>query len=414
MTGARPGRGGVKPGVSGTDAPPAADPRRVGRGPTASRRTGETEVERVAERVGILVERRTLQLARRGLPTYERVGLYRDITLRGGPEVILFSLEDMEFRARRVHGYVPTATGWRRTEADMPAVIHKRVLLPLPVERALKRYGKRRGTLFVNPPLMNDKARMHAALMRSPAVADHLPLTEWYEADELERRLDNGATLILKPRIGSVGKGIARVKPLGSRIVFTTEHGSRTFRPWRLPEFLADRIWPKTYLLQQYIPLARCGGRPFDLRVPVQRNREGAWVIAGVVAKVAVRHPFLTNLAQGGRAMPAEKALDAAFAPARTESILASVRRLALDVAEAVSRRFPDAADLGLDIGVDGRGKPWLIEVNTRDQRITFLEAGMHEALRAVYEHPIAYCAYAVSQGRPRRERERHGKKAVD
>lgn len=361
----------------------------------------ESEVVPVSERVGVLVERRTLELARRGRPTHERLHLYRDITLRGGPELVLFSLGDADFRERRVHGFVPTRRGWRRKEVELPAVIHKRVLFPLPVERALKRLAKKRHVLFVNPPLMSDKARMHRVLMRWPAVADYLPLTEWYDGDELDRRLDNGATLILKPRIGSVGKGVARVKPAGGRVAFTNEHGSRTFSRRGLREFLCRRAGSRTYLLQQYIPLARFGGKPFDLRVPVQRGGDGRWVVAGVVAKVAVQHPFLTNLAQGGRAMPAEKALAAAFSPARAAEILDGVQQLAVAVGEAVAARFPDAADLGLDVGVDRRGKPWLIEVNARDQRITFLEAGMNDVLRAVYEHPVNYCAYAVSQRRP-------------
>lgn len=343
--------------------------------------------------VGILVERRTLLLARRGTQTYERLNFYRDMALAGGPEVIVFSLDGLKPDAGKVRGYVPTAKGWRRATVAMPAVIHKRVLFSVPVERALKRRWHRRSVVFVNPPFMSDKARMHSLLLRSPEVADHLPLTEWYDPDELERRLDNGATVILKPRVGSVGKGVARVKPAGRLVLFTTEHGTRVFTHKQLRRYLSTIARPKTLLLQQYIPLARMHGRPFDLRVPVQRDENGRWVVAGIVAKVAARHPFLTNLAQGGRAVPATVALDVAFAPEFTETILADVRRLAVHVAEAVAKRFPEAADLGLDVGVDEQGKPWLIEVNTRDQRITFLEAGMNDALRAVYEHPVRYCA---------------------
>lgn len=351
-------------------------------------------------RVGILLEKRTLELTRRGLPTHERIGLYRLIALRGGPDVILFALDDLDPGARRVKGYVPTASGWRRVVAPMPEVIHKRVLFSSGIEWALRRM-QRRGTRFINPPLMNDKARMHALLLRHPRVKDHLPLTDWYRPAELARWMDNGATAVLKPRIGSVGKGIVRLKPMDDKVVLTTEYASRPISRKQLRDRLAGRVQPGRYLIQQYIKLARYNGRPFDLRVPVQRNHYGEWVIAGIVAKVAVRHPFLTNLAQGGLAMPARQALSEAFSPMLADKIATDVERLAMDVAQGVVGRFPDAADLGLDIGVDERGKPWLIEVNTRDQRITFLQAGMQEAFHAVYEHPVAYCAYAMSQHGP-------------
>ena len=49
---------------------------------------------------------------------------------------------------------------------------------------------------------------------------------------------------------------------------------------------------------------------------------------------------------------------------------------------------------MGLDIGVDHDGAPWLIEVNTRDQRYTFFNAGMHETFRQLYQNPLAFCAF--------------------
>src|SRR5690606_33768996 len=136
----------------------------------------ESEVVPVSDRAGVVVARRTLELARRGRPTHERLQLYRDITLRGGPELVLFSLGDADFRERRVHGFVPAGRGWRRKEVVLPAVIHKRVLFPLPVERALKRLAKKRHVLFGSPPLISDKACMERTLLLWPAGADHLPL----------------------------------------------------------------------------------------------------------------------------------------------------------------------------------------------------------------------------------------------
>lgn len=373
MTGARPRRGGGAGGET----------------------EGGTEVTTLTARVGILLDRRTLQLARRGVPTYEQLELYRDIALSGGPDLVLFSLDDMNVRTGRVRGYVPTPDGWKRAAVPLPRVVHKRISLTPAVERALQRLHGH-GVVFINPPCISDKARMYRALMRSPTVADHVPLTEWYDAELLARWLDNGATIILKPRIGSVGKGVTRIKPAGRAVLVTDASGTQVFSVASLVRRLQRMARPRWHLLQQYIPLARWRSRPFDLRVPAQRDADGRWTVAGVVAKVAERHPFLTNLAQGGRALPADDVLAQAFSPARAEEILSDVRQLAVAAAEAVAARFPEAADLGLDVGVDQDGKPWVIEVNARDQRITFLRAGMRDALRAVYEQPLRYCAAAA------------------
>src|SRR5690606_14962085 len=121
--------------------------------------------------------------------------------------------------------------------------------------------------------------------------------------------------------------------------------GARSLR-----RYLRRTVSPGRYLLQEDLALARYGERPFDWRVPVQRNGRGAWTVPGMVAKVAGMHPFLTNLAKGGRALPGEAAIAAAFAAPRAAEVIDAVKALAIRVAEAVGNEHPLAADLGLDI----------------------------------------------------------------
>ena len=120
-----------------------------------------------------------------------------------------------------------------------------------------------------------------------------------------------------------------------------------------------------------------------------------------MAAKLAIGHPFLTNLAQGGRALPGIVALQGAFPLNDVPAIVERIQRPSLGVAEAVASYYTNAADLGLDVGVDRSGHPWLFEVNTRDQRITFLEAGMHDAFRTLYRNPLAYCALVATSDKP-------------
>lgn len=348
----------------------------------------------MSDRIGILVDRLVLHRALRDRPTHEQVSLYREIALAEGIDIIVFCISDISVRRHSLRGYVPSSQGWQRQAAPIPKVIHKRVLYQTNAPLQILDTLRRRGTILVNPHRMQSKQKMHQILSGSASASGHIPPTWdscWYQ---LRRQLDTGHSMIMKPKIGSVGQGILKIVPLSKQRVLVTGQSTRELSRPALRKHLRTRMSSHRYLLQQCINLAQYEGRPFDLRVPVQRDGEGNWVVAGMVAKVATGHPFLTNLAQGGHAMPGENAIKAAFAPSISAVLPERIIRLAFDVAQAVAGHYHYAADLGLDVGIDTDGKPWLIEVNTRDQRITFLQAGLHDEFRTLYTNPIAYCSH--------------------
>jgi len=345
------------------------------------------------DRIGILVDRRVLARALRGRPTIERIPLYRAIALEDlDVDIVVFSVEGVDLRRMRVHGYAPAEQGWRKIRTNLPPVVHKRVLYRESAPLRKLRRLQRRGIIFVNPVKIQDKARMIALLQKTPSIAARIPTTHPYSWSRLKEMLDRGMSAILKPKVGSLGEGIARAVPLpDGKVQWTRERPALVDR-LSLKRRAAKLVGRRRYILQHYITLARYEGRPFDLRVPVQRDGDGRWVVPGMVAKVAGKHPYLTNMAQGGRAIPGTRALGAAFG-AEAPAVIRRIEALALDVAQALSKKQPYAADLGLDIGVDQEGSPWLFEVNTRDQRYTFFNAGMLETFRELYRNPIAFCA---------------------
>lgn len=343
--------------------------------------------------IGVLVDRRVLHRAIKGRETYEKIPLYREIASEEGIDLILFGVEDIHTRRRKVTGFVPTATGWRKMTRTLPDVIHKRVLYrsSAPIKKLLRL--SRQGTIFVNPVRIQNKRRMYELLSQSQGVAPHIPATHQYRWHRLFSMLEQGMEAILKPVVGSVGQGIYKVSPLDQNRVRIIGRTSRLLNYRELRMFLRAKARSRRYLLQRCIDLAKYKDRPFDLRVPVQRNEMGRWTVPGAVAKVAVGHPFLTNVAQGGVTMPGETALQAAFSKSDALEAQEQVEMLGVSVAKRIAEEHPHAADLGLDIGVDSDGYPWLIEVNTRDQRITFEKAGMDETFRKLYRNPILYCA---------------------
>lgn len=343
--------------------------------------------------IGVLVDRTVLYRGVTGRRTKEQISLYREIALQEQIDLILFSVEQVDVRRHRTYGFVPTASGWRRVSLPVPRVVHKRVLYQSSAPIKKLHRLQRRGTVFVNPFLMNNKLSMYDLLSNDDALKPHLPLTETYSWRRLTRHLDAGSSLIAKPQVGSVGGGILRLVPASQRRVDVTRRTTRRVSRRRLKRIMARYVDAGRYLLQQHLPLARYEDAPVDLRVPVQKDASGAWRIAGMVAKVAHGHAFLTNYGRGGRVFPAEAVIEQIFPTPLNELVLEDVKQLALNVARVMEAHQPYATDLGLDVGVDVHGKAWLIEVNARDQRITFAEAGLKEAFKALYRNPIAYCA---------------------
>jgi glutathione synthase/RimK-type ligase-like ATP-grasp enzyme len=173
-------------------------------------------------------------------------------------------------------------------------------------------------------------------------------------------------TYFVKPVIGSVGNGVAKkTKPMKTAL-------------------------NRRFLVQKAIPLATYQGAPYDLRVAVQKNGEGKWQVTGVVAKVAKHHPYLTNLAKGGYAVRWEKVAKRA--------VLEKVEHVALEAAKTLEQKYAQIADLGLDIGIDANGHPWIIEVNVRDQRYSFYKGGDIQTFYALYHTPLAYAKWILKE----------------
>src|SRR5690606_32997126 len=113
-------------------------------------------------------------------------------------------------------------------------------------------------------------------------------------------------SLIIKPNSSSIGRGIMKLERTedGWKLLYPSVNNHKiwktsTFKQ-SMPKVLINRICRKPYVIQQCLPLATYDGRPFDLRVSVQRNINGGWQVSGIAGKVAKKAAFLTNVAQGG------------------------------------------------------------------------------------------------------------------
>ena len=121
--------------------------------------------------------------------------------------------------------------------------------------------------------LSTSKWTKYKLLRKSKKLQAFLPETDWLSVSSFWRMLTKYGQIILKPTGSYGGNGVIRVKPVGSS-TYEFQDGSkkRTYTEQEEINTFIKKKASKNYIVQQRINLATKNGRPFDMRVMVQRH----------------------------------------------------------------------------------------------------------------------------------------------
>jgi len=345
------------------------------------------------EKIGIMLNKKVISLNKRRRHTYERLAFYVEIGARLGLETVFFHSSQINFATNKIKGYV-----WRDKKLVpstfiIPKVIHNRVLSGK--KDTIKRIKKlEKVSRVYNGIVTRNKWIVHKRLWTQDNLRHYLPETKLFRNRAFTDMLNKYDIIYVKPVIGSVGTGVARIEQKPDGYFFYSSQTSESFQHLEeLVQFVEKWVNNKTYIIQQGIPLCKYQDRTFDVRVSIQKDQLHEWKISGMVAKLANLDNKLSNLAQGGSAEQLETVLGSLFA---TQSIPIVVRRLqtaCFAIVEQLELNEPSLVDLGLDMGIDQFGLPYFIEANVRDQRYSFFKAGEKAMFYQTYETPLEFGA---------------------
>jgi len=299
------------------------------------------------------------------------------------------SLRKVDVGKRRATGYICVNGKYKLVTRAIPSVIHNRTLV------FKKKYTGRLKRLGVKSHVFNarnryGKVQIDRLLRRNPTFWGNLPMTRTFGKKQLSEMMNQYGNLYIKPQSGSVGRGIFRLKKLASGLWSVRKAKSTVILP-NQKVYLKLRTWMKgrPYLIQKGIELATHNGRPYDLRVSVQKGANGLWRVTGMVGKVARKGSYVTNIARGGKVIRCETLFANSRLPVGITKL--RVRNLSLRISAYLASKLRRLSDVGLDIGVDRYGKPYFIEMNGRDQRYAFHRGGLKTVFFETYANPIRY-----------------------
>jgi len=299
---------------------------------------------------------------------------------------------------------------WVKKQFPFPDVVYNQIRSrrseSLPSVRTFRqRFLALGNTHYFNRSFLN-KRQVAEALRDIEELGHHLPETRMLSSykDCLEM-LERYPSIFLKPVHGSLGCGIIKfTRPEMACYRYQALTASRRTRGRAVAaESLAKVVRRLTagrnYLIQQGIPLLTIGGRPFDIRVLIQKNSSGCWTETHMFAKIAAKGNFATNVAAGGMVASVHEALEvvAQQAGLTTEALAEQIRQLVYAVARAMDEKLGPFGELGLDIGIDTGGRVWLIEVNSKYSRHVF----PRDVRRISIIRPLEYAGWLTGLNQP-------------
>lgn len=287
--------------------------------------------------------------------------------------VVVADPSAVEFTAdgARIDGWVPRDGRWRPSGPHPLAGIYNRLPARFPDRfESLLRALQRRCIPVGNPPRTNRLALDKGESLRLLADAG-LPVPEVEtSADRFELCLQSWGAAFCKPRFGSFGRGVTRVRP-----------GD----PLRAG---GDADGPA--ILQRAVSPPPGPYRGVCIRGLVQRDVGGTWRPAGRVARVSEGDPVV-NVARGASALPVAALIRRLGGLERLEARLDALELEVVQTLEAAAGDdAPAMLELGVDWVLDPRGDPWLIEINGKPGGRLRVLAQLGGRWRARHEEALA------------------------
>ena len=329
-------------------------------------------------------------------------------------DVIIFTPQDVQRKQGpqstgtkmmvRAHLYDWQRKRWRRGLREMPPVIYDRCRYqPGSRFRQLKWFRQRFAhLLYLNHPL-GHKGRVQQVLEGDREIARYLPETKALQAvHDVITMSKKYADVYLKPVNGTGGRGIMRLRCSGSgndcslegrnalRRIYPKISGPRAF----LCSVAQRRMAGQRYLVQQGIDVRTTDGRVHDFRLVVQKNGHGKWSLTGGAARIGRTRSVTSNLHGGGQAVSLDTMLLRTFSKDKAKQIKERMESMGLRIAERLEAHYGRLCELALDIAVDRKGHPWLLEINPKPAREIFARTGQQQTYRTAIRRPFEFARW--------------------
>jgi hypothetical protein len=253
----------------------------------------------------------------------------------------------------------------------------------------------------VNSQRFLDKWLLHQALRRFRRMRHLLPDTRLgWQPGHLRAMLRRHRAVIAKPTNSSRGRGISLITMRGRR-GYTVESAKGEVVECSDLQSAFQQVLSNArrtrVLLQQRLPLLAANGRLFDLRLLMEKNSAGQWILVSPRLRLGREGRIITNTNKGADRLPLLYHLTNILGESAANRISTKAEQLAIMVCRHIERVVGPMGEIGLDFIVDDAHRLWFIEGNPQPGKTPMPEELIGNT-PLLYRHVMSYCAHLWRQ----------------
>lgn len=325
-----------------------------------------------------------------------------------GVIAFLFGEQHINWEAGTINGLF-YEDGWKSAEVPFPNVVYdripnRRIENLHKIQGVKNRLQKEYSIPWYNPGFFN-KLDIYERLLQDDSISDYLPETHALtNFTVIERMLSNFGNVYIKPKNGSLGKGIYQLLYDKKDGYYYTrfkdlEQGNRLIKFDHL-EALINHLFENQnlshYIVQQGIHLIRSKKKSVDFRVHTNKNKDGNWEMTAIAAKIAGAGSVTTHLNNGGTVKAIEELADTEL---QSDEMINKLTKAALQLSKALENQMEGyIGEIGFDLGLDRKGRVWLFEANAKPGRSIFKHPSLRKFDLETRRKSLEYAVYLMDQ----------------
>lgn len=303
-------------------------------------------------------------IIREGKYEYPKLYLRNLMILSGAQNIEMFlcHFNDFNFDEGLVNGLFFDNGNWIWKKTNFPDVVDN----PLVTKENAPVLARLSHECIVMNHRIGAKKFIYPILKKDPIFEPYfIPTENLLNSEQVFTFLEKYSGVIVKPGNGRKARGIIKIVELNDKkYEVTTNESKSKLDVDGLNNFLKEQIKDDVLVLQPFINTTTVDGHPFHVRMLVRKNEINEFEVVKNYAEIGIGSKLVSNMHVGGGLVWLDTMLKIQFGD-NFKSVLDEINKMAKILPPAFQSHFDyHLSALGIDIAIDQKGHPWILEVN--------------------------------------------------